>query len=247
VEPVKSPPWLLVSPGLIADGAVVDLDPAEGRHAMGPLRLRSGDEVVLADGAGRTAAALLGIVGKTRVEAQVVAVDVEPQLRGDGVTLALAVIEPKAMDWAVQKAVEIGVRRLQPIVTDRTQASRRAVSGRMDHWHRIAAQALKQCRRPWAIEILDPRPVATIVAKYEAEGVLADPAGVTIDGLPKASGCVLAVGPEGGFSAAEDEMFTTRRWARLRLGAHILRSETAAIVGGAMMVARCDSVELSHE
>ncbi len=240
---MKNPPWLLVPPGLIGKDTVITLDTAEGRHATGPLRLRSGDEVILADGAGLMAAARLVIAGKTRVEAEIASVHVAAAQQGDGVTLALAVIEPRAMDWAVQKAVEIGVRRLHPIVTERTQSSRRAVSGRSDHWYRIALQALKQCRRPWAMEIDVLRSFTDFVADNEGGGVVADQHGVAIGGLPRSCGRVLAVGPEGGFSPAENELFAASGWVRLRLGANILRSETAAVVGAAMMVARDESVE----
>ena len=240
---MKTPPWLLVPPGLISKDTVITLDTAEGRHATGPLRMRSGEEVVLADGAGHTAAARLAIAVKARVDVEVMSVHVAPPPRGAGVTLALAVIEPRAMDWAVQKAVEIGVRRLQPIVTDRTQSGRRAVSGRSDHWHQIALQALKQCRRPWAMEIGEVQTITDLVADHEAGGVVADQGGVAIGGLARSCGRVLVVGPEGGFSSAEDELFTSSGWVRLRLGANILRSETAAVVGGAMMVAHDESVE----
>ncbi len=236
---MKTPPWLLVSPGSIHDKAVVSLDDTEGRHATGALRLRSGDEVVLADGSGLTAAARLAIAGRSRVDAEVMSCQVIPQSPGEGVTLALAIIDSKAMDWAVQKAVEIGVRRLQPIVTDRTQAGRRVSSDRSAHWQRVARQALKQCRRAWAMEIPEVQTLTSLVASQDAAGVVADPGGVTVRRLQLPRSRVLVVGPEGGFSMAELEMFTDREWTRLRLAAHTLRSETAAVVGGAMMVA-CD-------
>jgi 16S rRNA (uracil1498-N3)-methyltransferase len=236
---LKSPPWLLVSEAEIREGSIVALEPEEGRHATGPLRLRSGDEVVLADGTGRTAAAKLVVAGRSAVRAEVTLVHFAPPPEGRGVTLALAIIDPRAMDWAVQKAVEIDVRRLRPIVTDHTQSGRRGATGRSDHWQRIARQALKQCHRAWAMEILEPQPLIDLVtACGTAPGVVADPEGVRIGGLSAAAGPVLAVGPEGGFSPAEDALFGTHGWARLRLGANILRSETAAVVGAAMMVAR---------
>lgn len=242
---VKAPPWLLVTVGEIDQGRVVALDPAEGRHATGPLRLRNGDQVVLADGMGRTGAATLVIAGRSVVKAEVTSVELAAPPAGEGVTLALAIIDPRAMDWAVQKAVEIGVRRLLPIVTDHTQAGKRGASGRPDHWRRIALQALKQCRRPWAMEVAEPRPLIGLLAETEtAPGVVADPQGVVIGSLPPAAGGILAVGPEGGFSPAEDELFGAHGWARLRLGAHVLRSETAAVVGAAMMVARDDATDV---
>jgi 16S rRNA (uracil1498-N3)-methyltransferase len=240
---MKPPPWLLVPPGVIGEDTVIALDTSEGRHATGPLRLGSGDDVVLADGAGHTAVARLVIAGRKRVSAEIISVQLAPPFRGDGVTLALAVIEPKAMDWAVQKAVEIGVRRLRPVVADRTQSSRRAISGRSDHWHRIALQALKQCHRPWAMDIDKLQSLCDFVADTEGGGVVADRQGLAIGGLPRSCGRILVVGPEGGFSPAEDELLTSGGWVRLRLGSNILRSETAAVVGGAMMVARDEGVE----
>ncbi len=236
---MKTPPWLLVPPGVIHDGAVVALDDVEGRHATGALRLRSGHEVVLADGSGRIAAARLDIKGRSRVDAEVVSCQVLPQQRGEGITLALAVIESKAMDWAVQKAVEIGIRRVQPIVTDRTQAGRRVNADRSAHWQRVARQALKQCRRAWEMEIPDVRDLTAVVTSRKGAGVVADPDGVTISSFELPQRRILVVGPEGGFSEVELEMFIDRGWTRLRLGAHTLRSETAAVVGGALMVA-CD-------
>lgn len=236
---MKTPRYVLAPPGSICDGAVVELDPAEARHVTGPLRLRDGDDVVLADGRGRTAAARLTIIGKARVEAVVTSVHVEQEPPGDGVTLALAVIEAKSMDWAVQKSVEIGIRRFQPIVSERTQAGRRMTAARAAHWQRIALQSLKQCRRAWAMEILDQQTLAHFLESQGRGGVVADPDGVTIGRLAAPQCGVLVVGPEGGFSAAEDELFTRSGWGRLRLGDNILRSETAAVVGGAMMLACC--------
>jgi len=234
---MKTPPCVLVAPGSISVGAVVDLDPAEGRHVTGPLRMRNGDEVVVADGRGRTAAARLTITGRAKVSVEMTSVRVEPEPPGDGVTLALAVIEAKAMDWAVQKSVEIGIRCLRPIISERTQAGGRTPAARAAHWQRIALQALKQCRRPWAMEILDAQTLTEFVESQDHGGVVADPDGVTMSRLAVPDKRVLLVGPEGGFSAAEDELFTRNGWSRLRLGDNILRSETAAVVGGAMMLA----------
>lgn len=236
---MKAPPWLLVDPGVLAAGAVITLPVSEARHATGPLRLRDGDAVVLADGGGRTAAARLSTVGRAAVAAEVLSVESAPPPEGEGVTVALAVIEAKAMDRAVQKCVEIGVRRLQPIVTDRSQAGRRESSKRSAHLRRIASQALKQCRRPWGMQVMDAQSLADFLVQREGlGGVVADAGGVSISCLPPTAGRALVIGPEGGFSTIENESFLALGWPRLRLGTNILRAETAAVVGGAMMVAR---------
>ena len=103
----------------------------------------------------------------------------------------------------------------------------------------MALQALKQSHRPWGMQVSDAQPLADFLAlRNELGGVVADPGGVAIGQLPPAAGRVLAIGPEGGFSAEEMREFSAQGWPRLRLGSNVLRAETAAVVGGAMMVAR---------
>ena len=237
---MKSPPWLLVAPGLVESGRSVTLDAAEARHATGPLRRRPGDEIVLVDGAGVVARAVLRTAEGQVAEAEIVDVRVEDPPRGERVTLAVAVVGNRAVEWAIQKAVEIGVGQFLPLVTDRTQVKRGALPGRAEHWRRIALQALKQSHRPWAMEIGDIRPLVELADSdtLDPGGVVADRNGVALADLPPSAGRLLVVGPEGGFSPDEEELFSDRRWPRLRLGVHTLRTETAAIVGAAILVAR---------
>jgi 16S rRNA (uracil1498-N3)-methyltransferase len=218
---MKSPPWLLVAPGLVESGRSVTLDAAEARHATGPLRRRPGDEVVLVDGTGVVARAVLRKAEGKVAEAEIVDLRAEEPPRGEG------------------------VGRFLPLVTDRTQVKRGTLSGRAEHWRRIALQALKQCHRPWAMEIADIRSLVE-VADFEPlgpGGVVADRNGVALADLPPSVGRLLVVGPEGGFSPDEDKLFAARGWPRLRLGVHTLRTETAAVVGAAMLVERERGVE----
>jgi len=241
---MKAMPWLLsVSEGLEA-GRTVVLDPTEARHLTGALRRRRGDEIVLADGNGVVAEAKIVAIGKGRVEAEILSVRQEPEPMPWGVTLALAMIDNRAMDWAVQKAVEIGVWRFVPMETERRQVRCRDPRVRIEHWRRVAMQALKQCQRPWAMAITEVMPLADLVEgnSEQVGGVVADLQGSTVGELPKTAGNLLVVGPEGGFTAAENQLFDRRGWPRLRLGPHILRAETAAVVGGAMMVARSEQL-----
>ena len=237
---MKSPPWLLVAPGLVECGRSVTLDAAEARHATGPLRRRPGDEIVLVDGAGVVARAVLRTAQGQVAEAEIVDVRVEDPPRGERVTLAVAVVGNRAVEWAIQKAVEIGVRRVLPLVTDRTQVKSGDPSGRAEHWRRVALQALKQSHRPWAMEVADIRPLVEVVDSdtFGPDGVVADREGVALADLPQSAGRLLVVGPEGGFSPDEERLFADRGWPGLKLGLHVLRTETAAVVGAAMLVAR---------
>lgn len=237
---MKAMPWLLAVSGGLENGRTVVLDPTEARHLTGALRRRPGDEIVLADGNGVVAEAKLVAIGKGRVEAEILSVRHEPEPMSEGVTLALAMIDNRAMDWAVQKAVEVGVRRFVPMETERGQVRAKDPGGRLEHWRRVAMQALKQCRRPWAMAVTEVMPLAALVEgnSEQVGGVVADVEGSTVGELPKTAGNLLVVGPEGGFTPAEIQLFDRRGWPRLRLGPHILRAETAAVVGGAMMVLR---------
>jgi len=242
---MKALPWLLAVSGALEAGRTVVLDPTEARHLTGALRRRPGDEIVLADGNGAVAEAKLVAIGRGRVEAVILSVRHEPEPKSEGVTLALAMTDNRAMDWAVQKAVEVGIGRFLPIEAERAQVRGRDLGGRVEHWRRIAMQALKQCRRPWAMAVTEVVPLTALVGgdSKQAGGVVADVEGSTLSELPKTAGNLLVVGPEGGFTAAEKQLFDRRGWPRLRLGPHILRAETAAVVGGAMMVARQESKE----
>ena len=209
----------------------------ESRHAAGPLRLRPGDEVTLVDGCGRTAAAALRVVGGRRCEAEILASRLHPAPPDRGVTVAIAVLHGQAMDWAVQKAVEIGVATLVPVIAQRSQVRAKTAVGRLDHWRRIARQAIKQCRRPWQMEVSDPRSLADLVADSTHRcGSVADPEGSRLAELGGALPDLLLVGPEGGFGPDDLQILEQAGWPRIRLGAHVLRAETAAIVGAALLI-----------
>ncbi len=237
---MKNPPWLLVASDLQPEvGQAINLEPSEARHTASSLRRRPGDRVVLFDGEGLVAQAVIRVVEKKRVETEVLAVCTEAPPGGEGVSVALAVVGNQAMDWAIQKLVEVGARRVLPILTERTQVGGRAGADRSSHWRRVALQALKQCRRSWAMDIADVRRLEEVVDDefLSRGGVVAHQDGVTPVDLPAVAGRLLVVGPEGGFSPGEDQRFAELGLPRVRLGVHTLRTETAAVVGTAMLVA----------
>lgn len=235
---MKQRPWLLIDDLDGSPGETVELEEAEARHAAGALRCRQGDEVILADGRGTVAVAVLRELATKRLSVELLTIDRKDPPGGHGVTLGLAIIDRSAMDWAVQKAVEIGVRRFVPVICERTQGRGRDLSSRLGHWRRIAMQALKQCRRPWSMEVDDPQELAAYIERYRDRGLMADADGRSLPEIPGGLTGALAVGPEGGFSAAEFDLFERNGWPRVRLGINTLRAETAAVVGAAMLIAR---------
>ena len=229
-------PRVVVAPGTLAEGACLELEAGEARHVATVLRRAVGSELVALDGAGRSACVRVESVHRHRVTVQVGTVVRHPPQPGPALDLALAVLHTSAMDWAVQKATELGVRRLVPLVAARSQAGGRAAERRLEHWRRTAMQALKQCGRPWALEIDPPRTLDELVGEPPPGPVVA-----ASDGVPVARSDVgiadttLVVGPEGGFDDRETAALREAGWPRIVLSRHTLRAETAAVAGVAIL------------
>ncbi len=228
-------PWLLVPPGHLAPGEV-ELEPEEARHLRSVLRRTRGARVVLADGRGSWAGGTVVSVERNRVVVAVDRVERMPRPAGPAVTAALGILQGQAMDWAVTKAVELGVRRFVPVAADRSQGGIRAAERRLAHWRRVARQALKQCRRPWEMQLEDPVTLGDLLAGVDGEaGIVADPGGRAPSRPATGRGRFLLVGPEGGFTTEERRDILAAGWTPVRLGAHVLRAETALVVGVAVL------------
>ena len=230
------PPWLLAEAGALTDGATVELDREEAAHLTGALRLGAGDPVMLADGRGRVATGVVAAARGSRATVTLATVRELPPA-AHRLTLALGVLHGQAMDWAVQKAVEIGVHRLVPLTCARAQGSPVTARARLPHWRRAAGQALKQCHRAWEMELGEPASLDGWLAGLGGQaGVVADREGGSLPDLPSAHYQLLLVGPEGGLCDDEKERLAAAGWPRLRLGPYFLRAETAATVGAALLL-----------
>jgi 16S rRNA (uracil1498-N3)-methyltransferase len=156
------------------------------------------------------------------------------------VELLLAVFRFDRMEWAIEKATELGVARIVPAIAQRTEKHLAAASAkRLDRWRRLAHEAAQQSRRVSPPEIAQP--VELRVALVDTPGiVLAESeAGKSLkQALATAPRPVrLAIGPEGGWTDAELALFHECGWQAASLGATILRAETAAIAALAITAA----------
>jgi 16S rRNA (uracil1498-N3)-methyltransferase len=227
---VKAPPWLLAPAGSVLEsGRTVELDPDEARHAASALRLRPGDPVTLADGAGSLAAGAIAVLGKGRAEVDLDEVRMAPR-PAPNLELAVGVLAGSAMDLVIQKSVELGVERIVPVCSSRSQLSVDRAGTRLGHWRRVALQAHKQCRRAWFMSILDAATLDELVEDlWDRGGIVADRDGRPADTLVADTGWRLLVGPEGGFDPAERRRLDEAGWPKVCLGRYVLRAETAAI------------------
>ncbi len=224
---------LFIDSGIPTDAGELEL-PAPALAHLRARRLRAGDAVRLFDGDGEGWRGELLAVERRRAVVRVterLAYSVESPLR---VTLVQGVSKGDRMDFAVQKAVELGVHRILPAFTehgvanlDGERAARRA-----EHWRRVAVSACEQCGRNRVPEVAIPRPLDQIWLRIESlTGFVLDPAGGNLPAdLPTPAGLALIVGPEGGLSEGEQQTAAERGCLRLALGPRILRTETAALV-----------------
>jgi 16S rRNA (uracil1498-N3)-methyltransferase len=156
-------------------------------------------------------------------------------------TLLLAVFKFDRMEWAIEKCTELGVRRIIPVIARRTDTHLASTAEkRTERWRRIAAQASEQSRREVAPEIAIPLKLQSattqqgalriVLSEYEQQTQLRDVISVPEGELS------LAVGPEGGWTEDEVQLFRDAGWISASLGPTILRAETAAIAATAVVM-----------
>ncbi len=152
-------------------------------------------------------------------------------------TLALAVLHTQAFDWAVEKATELGVTAVVPVLTSRVQG--RDHGKRVSRWQRVAEAAVAQCGRSRAPEVASPVALGDFLAGAFGLRVVADFGGKALPffSVSASSGVTLLVGPEGGFTGDERRTIAGAGFVTLSLGPRTLRAETAAVCGLAVLQA----------
>jgi len=158
------------------------------------------------------------------------------------ITLALSIFKFDRMEWAIEKCTELGVARIVPVIARRTESHLAAAAAkRSERWQRIAGQAAEQSRRTSPPEISEPFRLKDAVAlpgttrillsESERQAMLRD----VLTANPT-NDLVLALGPEGGWTESELQLFRDANWLSASLGDTILRAETAAIAAIAIVV-----------
>lgn len=205
-------------------------------HYLGHvLRLKRGGELVIFNGRGTERAATVRSLSRRQPELDLGATLAPlPEPRAELVLLQ-GLVKSDAMDLIVQKATELGARRIVGIGTDysviRLDAERR--DKRTEHWTRIARSACEQSRRHYAPAIAIERSLAHALAALPPDSMRVALHNEAVGGFASLGGeairVCLAVGPEGGFSPPELELLTTSGFELVSLGRRILRAETAAL------------------
>ena len=230
-------PRFYCPPPLLLKGSF-ELPADAAHHASRVLRLREGNAVQIFDGLGNECHGVISEMAGKRV----VISDITPTNTNREsplhITLAQALSSSEKMDWVIQKATELGVTEIQPLATERSVAklSGERVEKRIEHWQQVAIAACEQCGRNVLPKIHAPLDLMTWLQAMRNNTVskfifLPDGSTSLTSEAKPTDKIILLIGAEGGFAPAESQSALLCGFTPIRIGARVLRTETAAIAG----------------
>lgn len=216
-------------------GAVVDLDERASHYLARVLRARTGDSLILFNGQGGEYQAVIRRIDKKGVAAEIHVFTAFESESPIDIYLAQGIAKGEKMDFIVQKAVELGVRKIMPLVTERgnVRLDGERESRRLQHWQSVVISACEQSGRNHLPEVAAPAAYRDWLPQAEADlrFVLSPHVADRLPDrqLPPRASVLLLIGPEGGLSAQEVEQAVQKGFLPLNLGPRVLRTETAAL------------------
>ena len=212
---------------------------AQAYHLARVLRARSGQQFDIVV-EGRVRRGRIVSITPQRVEFELG--EEEPAVVLPGITLALAIFKFDRMEWAIEKATELGVARLVPLIAQRTDSHLgSAAANRVERWRRIAREAAQQSRRAAPPEIAAPARLQDVLDVVADRRIVLSEAEDQVSLKQAFAGgkglLALAIGPEGGWTSEEEGAFREHGWIAASLGPTILRAETAAIAAVSVVLA----------
>jgi 16S rRNA (uracil1498-N3)-methyltransferase len=215
-----------------------ELPPDAAHHASRVLRLREGDTVQIFDGIGNECHGVIAELSGKRVivgDISTANINRESPLH---ITLAQALSSSEKMDWVIQKATELGASEIQPLATERSVArlSSERAEKRVEHWQQVAVAACEQCGRNVLPTIHAPIDIMAWLQQTrtspDTKFILLPEGAFSLSSQIKPLGNItLLIGAEGGFAPAESESALLCGFTAIRMGARVLRTETAAVAG----------------
>jgi 16S rRNA (uracil1498-N3)-methyltransferase len=223
----------------LSAGVTAKLDDNAAQHVGRVLRMQPGQELRLFNGDGQDYPATITAAGKKHVEVDVGTPEPNPTESPLEIVLGQTLSKGDRMDYAVQKAVEMGVTRIVPLTTERCDVKLKGdrEDKRLRHWQSVAISAAEQCGRSRVPEIL---PVMTVAQWLEhsrdcdARLVLHHRTERSLQSLNTPSRVALMIGPEGGLSADEIALAEQEGFLPVALGPRVLRTETAPVAAMAL-------------
>ena len=217
----------------LAIGTATELDDDNGHYVRTVLRLKKDAAIILFNGTGGEYMARVAEVSRKTVRIDVQAWQDRSVESPLAVTLGLGIARGDRMDLTVQKAVELGVNHITPVLTERcvVQFKGETKPQRWQHWQKIIQHAAEQSGRTCLPALADITALAQWLPAQQGLRVFLDPYASTslADLRPDSPQVTLLTGPEGGFSGLERELAVAAGFVAVRLGSRVLRTETASL------------------
>ncbi|MGB9429637.1 MAG: 16S rRNA (uracil(1498)-N(3))-methyltransferase [Gammaproteobacteria bacterium] len=227
----------IYTPQLLVTQQPLLLETAASRHLLTVLRLKPGASLVLFDGSGREFEASLEAMENRQARILIRSQRASRSESPLKITLAQGISRGERMDYTLQKAVELGVAEILPVLTERSvvRLDKQHAAHKQQHWQQLVIAACEQSGRVCVPAVRIPLSLSGLLAELPRHGLklLLDPeAGSAVGDLPRPlhDQILLLAGPEGGLSAAEISAAQGAGFTAVRLGPRVLRTETAAVV-----------------
>ncbi|MDR1462197.1 MAG: 16S rRNA (uracil(1498)-N(3))-methyltransferase [Azoarcus sp.] len=228
-------------PGTLPHAGEIAFPPAAAHHALKVLRLAPGDPVTLFDGSGGELRARLDIRARSAYAVDGRWLETDERESPLALVLVQALISADKMDWAIQKAVELGVAGFIPLWTARSlpRPSDERAAKKCEHWRQTIIAACEQCGRNRIPFIAPVQNLASCLGQQDVMRLLLLPGGASLSAIrPLPSVPVhLFIGPEGGWSEEEQRLCLRAGCQSVGLGPRILRTETAGLAAIAALQA----------
>jgi len=222
---------------------IFDLTPIAANHLVRVLRFMQDDEFVVFNGKGGQYLAKIISIRKQQVSVQLLQYEGHTSESSLEINLGQAVSRGEKMDFTIQKAVELGVNTITPLLTERcgVRLNSERWDKKIQHWNGIIVSACEQSGRNYIPTIMPPKSLVDWTSQSNAElKLMLHPEGnMKLSALiSKPAAVDLLVGPEGGFAEDEVNLAKTYNFISLQLGARVLRTETAALAAIAALQTR---------
>lgn len=223
-------------PDVFTVGESVSLSSTNFRHAIQVMRLAVGDLLILFNGESGEYSARLSSVDRRNARAEIISFEAINRESLLDTRLILALIKPDKMDFAIQKAVELGVTSIQPVITDRSviRVKPARMEKKLSHWQAIIHSACEQSGRTTIPKVSLPINFTDYLQQpFERLPLLMSPRAQQdfFSLTHTAQGVDLIIGPEGGFSEEEERLLSSPSIQQVLFGSRILRAETAVVTG----------------
>ncbi len=225
----------------------ITLDPEETKHLRDVLRLAAGAQICVFDGAGKEYLCRVETIEKSAAHLEIVE-EIAPKSPESNLdlTLAVALLKGEKFDFVVQKAVELGVSKIVPLMTKRADVKIRDAKDatkKLERWRRIALEAAKQTGRARLLQVEAPKTFDEFVkssasaARLDSENLIlfAESGGGGFSAIKKTERIIAVIGAEGGWERSEIEAARNNDFQIVTFAGRILRAETAAIAVAAVL------------